>query len=75
MRKVKPMVESSLVPAALAPPPLHIIDGRPEERSWIPASDILNPALIQDFYHSNPDESGPSSASPWEGGYCHVSFP
>ncbi|KAI3376091.1 hypothetical protein L3Q82_016617 [Scortum barcoo] len=32
---------------------------RPEERSWIPASFIVDHSLIDDFYQRHPDVSGP----------------
>lgn len=40
----------------------------PEERSWVPASFILDPDLIVDFYDRHPQLSGPSGAVPRGGG-------
>ncbi|KAI3351507.1 hypothetical protein L3Q82_020351, partial [Scortum barcoo] len=36
----------------------------PEERSWIPASFIVDDKLIDDFYRRHPEASGPSGAGP-----------
>ncbi|XP_058478083.1 uncharacterized protein LOC131449256 [Solea solea] len=40
----------------------------PEERSWVPASFIVDPDLITDFYRRHPQLSGPSGAVPRGGG-------
>ncbi|KAI3354259.1 hypothetical protein L3Q82_018790, partial [Scortum barcoo] len=36
----------------------------PEERSWIPASFIVDDKLIDDFYQCHPEAPGPSGAGP-----------
>ncbi len=45
----------------------------PEERCWIPARDILDRALIDQFHQRHGDTSGDTRRSPWGGGYCHGS--
>ena len=41
----------------------------PEESAWVPARDILNPALIRDFRRLRPTSPvGTSGAIPWGGG-------
>lgn len=36
----------------------------PEERSWVSASNILDPSLIQDLHRQHPEEAGPSGVRP-----------
>ena len=96
--RVKPYVESPLVPAAPPPPPPSLLDGDPvyqvsrllrsrrrgrgvqylvdwegygpEERMWVPARRIVDPALIADFHREHPDQPAvrrgrpPSSGRP-----------
>ncbi len=45
----------------------------PEERCWIPARDILDRALIDQFYQRHGESSGDARRRPWGGGYCHGS--
>ena len=94
--RVKPVEESSLVPASRPPPPPRFIDGGPvykvkrllavrrrgrgrqylvdwegygpEERSWVPSSNIMDPTLIQDFLRRHPEQPGTSGAVPRGGG-------
>ncbi|XP_070688265.1 uncharacterized protein [Pempheris klunzingeri] len=40
----------------------------PEERSWVPASFIMDQDIIDDFYRRHPDTPGPSGAGPSGGG-------
>lgn len=40
----------------------------PEERSWVSASNILDPELIREFRQQHPDEPGPSRAGHCGGG-------
>jgi len=45
----------------------------PEERSWVHASYLTDPSLLDDFYRDNPGAPGRSSgASPQGGGYCRA---
>lgn len=36
----------------------------PEERSWVSASDILDPGLVKEIHDQHPDELGPPGAVP-----------
>ncbi|MBN3313348.1 CBX2 protein, partial [Atractosteus spatula] len=40
----------------------------PEERSWVPEKDILDPTLIRDFHRDYPDRSSRASGAAREGG-------
>ncbi|XP_071356648.1 uncharacterized protein [Trachinotus anak] len=40
----------------------------PEERSWVSASNIVDPSLIRDFHRAHPGEPGPSGAGRGGGG-------
>ncbi|KAI3371470.1 hypothetical protein L3Q82_023567 [Scortum barcoo] len=40
----------------------------PEERSWVPASFIVDRTLIDDFYQRHPEQPGPSGVGPKGGG-------
>ena len=90
--RIKPALESPLVPSTKPPPPPRIVDGGPvytvkrllavrhrgrgrqylvdwegygpEERTWVAAKNIVDPALIQDFNHLHPDQPGTSGAVP-----------
>ncbi|KAK5935669.1 hypothetical protein CgunFtcFv8_021011 [Champsocephalus gunnari] len=94
--KIKPVRESSLVPASKPPPPPQMVEGGPvyavkrllavrkrgrgrqflvdwdgyglEERTWIPASFIVDPSMIKDFDRDHPEVPGTSGAVPRGGG-------
>ncbi|XP_061741298.1 uncharacterized protein LOC133541746 [Nerophis ophidion] len=95
--QIKPVAESSLSPAAPAPPPSRFLpngdqvwtvkeilrvrrQGRglvylvdwdgygPEDRSWVPASYLADPSLLEDFYRANPDAPRRSSGASHKGG-------
>ena len=40
----------------------------PEERSWVSASNIMDPDLIRDYHRLHPEVPGPSGAVPGRGG-------
>ena len=40
----------------------------PEERSWVPTRDIMDPTLIDDFHKGHPEDPGPSGAGCRGGG-------
>ncbi|XP_077954998.1 uncharacterized protein LOC144405473 [Gasterosteus aculeatus] len=42
----------------------------PEERSWEPAGNIMDPSLIRDFNRRFPEHAGSSGDAPRGGGYC-----
>ncbi len=43
----------------------------PEERCWIPARDILDHALIDQFHRCHSESSGDARRHPWGEGFCH----
>ncbi len=43
----------------------------PEERCWIPAHDILDCALIDQFHRCHGESSGDARRHPWGEGFCH----
>ncbi|XP_061907774.1 uncharacterized protein LOC133652739 [Entelurus aequoreus] len=43
----------------------------PEHRSWVPASYLADPSLLEDFYRANPGALRRSSGVSHKGGHCH----